>query len=534
MARHFLWSGLLIFVGVTAATAYLSSLGVDAHHDGILYKPALDVARGRLLFSESFTQYGALTTYLQAAIIKLFGEKLLVLKVMTSVVYGLIAVALYYASSFIMRWPYGALTVMLWFCAAPFHMWTLVPWSSIYALLMQMVSICMVLIYMRRQQEKYLFWAGLTAGFCFWFRQPAGILILSTLFFLPIFHNSMGLTWRQSLLKLRHIVIGFSLSTVLPLLFIWAQGSLRDWWLQSIGIAYQFAMESKSDHAWDAVSRLISSLFPTQPSTMIYVPHFWLVLPLIAIYFVVTKLWQAFSSQAMTSKDHALLFIALSAITSWHQYFPVLCIRHAFWAATIMLPLLVYTFLNVYSHLQYRTLKYPFLIMLITLTTGVVAHRLDESIRRIKQHRWTLVSPQRLSGIKVDDRELMDNWHRYGKLIEDIQNHWPNIGMIVSHMDALNLSHFSSENPSPVYVEWKLLERLYPERPEKIRSYIQKQQPLIEVPYDRKVSVGKYIEMKYGAGIEYIEVRRGSFRKLGITLAAPRIRASEIDKIIPL
>ena len=48
----------LLTVGVVGALAVLQ---VDPHHDGVMLKPAFDVAAGQTLFRDTFTQYGALT-----------------------------------------------------------------------------------------------------------------------------------------------------------------------------------------------------------------------------------------------------------------------------------------------------------------------------------------------------------------------------------------------------------------------------------------------------------------------------------------
>ena len=69
-----------LFITILAITFYFAHLDPDWHHDGIMFKPAVDVASGLSLFKETFTQYGALTTYLQAGAIALFGEHLIVLR----------------------------------------------------------------------------------------------------------------------------------------------------------------------------------------------------------------------------------------------------------------------------------------------------------------------------------------------------------------------------------------------------------------------------------------------------------------------
>ena len=65
--RDALVAGLLAVV-LAVLLWPMASLGVDPHHDGIMLKPALDVLSGQVLFRDTFTQYGALTTYLQRSV----------------------------------------------------------------------------------------------------------------------------------------------------------------------------------------------------------------------------------------------------------------------------------------------------------------------------------------------------------------------------------------------------------------------------------------------------------------------------------
>ena len=83
------------FVTILAVTSYFAHLDPDWHHDGILFKPAVDVAAGLSLFKETFTQYGALTTYLQAGAVAIFGEQLIVLRLQAAGFLSLSGVLLY-------------------------------------------------------------------------------------------------------------------------------------------------------------------------------------------------------------------------------------------------------------------------------------------------------------------------------------------------------------------------------------------------------------------------------------------------------
>jgi hypothetical protein len=74
-----------------------ASIGIDSHHDGIMLKPAMDILSNQILFRESFTQYGALTTYIQSLFLGVFGATLKVLKLSTVCMYALSSSIFFYA-----------------------------------------------------------------------------------------------------------------------------------------------------------------------------------------------------------------------------------------------------------------------------------------------------------------------------------------------------------------------------------------------------------------------------------------------------
>ena len=81
----------LLPTGAALLTAILlypfASRGVDFHHDGIMLKPAMDVLTGQTLFRDTFTQYGALTTYLHVLALKI-SPTLFAIRLETVVVYS--------------------------------------------------------------------------------------------------------------------------------------------------------------------------------------------------------------------------------------------------------------------------------------------------------------------------------------------------------------------------------------------------------------------------------------------------------------
>lgn len=88
-------SPMLVFSLTFLIAAYYSVYDVDPHHDGAIFKPALDVSNGMMLYRDAFSQYGALFTLLTAAGLKIFGPYVLVLRLMAAFFYGLVGVILW-------------------------------------------------------------------------------------------------------------------------------------------------------------------------------------------------------------------------------------------------------------------------------------------------------------------------------------------------------------------------------------------------------------------------------------------------------
>ncbi len=136
-ARHVLLAGMGSLITFAVFYPY-AALGLDFGHDGIMLKPALDVYSGQVLFRDTFSQYGALTTWLHAICLAI-DPRLLSLRFFT--------VGTYAASIFLLvlcwlrfsPWPIAMMGLVLFLVAAPFHdeRWLLLPWSSAVALVFQ-------------------------------------------------------------------------------------------------------------------------------------------------------------------------------------------------------------------------------------------------------------------------------------------------------------------------------------------------------------------------------------------------------------
>lgn len=143
------WSRLafsvFFFILTFLVAAYYSVFDVDPHHDGAIFKPALDVSMGVMLYRDTFSQYGALFTLLTAAGLKIFGPYLLVLRLMAAFFYGLVAVMLWLLGERLLpRWL-TSLVVLLWIGVAGYIGGWFLAWSSIYALFFQLAAVYFLL-----------------------------------------------------------------------------------------------------------------------------------------------------------------------------------------------------------------------------------------------------------------------------------------------------------------------------------------------------------------------------------------------------
>ena len=229
------------FIAVTCSFFNpIARIGVDPHHDGIMFKPALDVYQGDEIFRDTFTQYGFLSTWMQAFALKLLGPGLLSLKTFTVVMYGIsIAAAAIMMSRYVSTTGLF-LTFCIWLLLPPFYdshePWSVfLVWSSVYACPFQ---ICFVYLIWNaigsRHRSQLFFLAGLTTVLIFHIRQPVGVFLalfqLVMLAFLSHTSHNPG----QGKRDIAMFIAGGASGLLASLLYFIFTGSLSEWYLQNI------------------------------------------------------------------------------------------------------------------------------------------------------------------------------------------------------------------------------------------------------------------------------------------------------------
>jgi hypothetical protein len=212
-------------------------IGVDPHHDGIMLKPALDVLSGQRLYTDTFSQYGSLSTYLQVIFLAVFGKTLYAIKLGTVLMYAAASAFLTAAWRRFLPTSLVVLAYLLWLTLAPFYErgWVLLPWSSVYALAFQASALYFLLRAAESDRPGLLALAcGVCAALVFWCRFPVGVLLAGAL---VVSYVALAMTRRSRAWHLSFLIgaIGGGLAVHLGFLaFLVLSGTLEDWFIQTL------------------------------------------------------------------------------------------------------------------------------------------------------------------------------------------------------------------------------------------------------------------------------------------------------------
>jgi hypothetical protein len=476
---------------------YFAILDPDWHHDGILFKPAVDVASGLSLFRDTFTLYGALTTYIQAGAIYLFGKYLIVLRLQAALFLVLIGFFnILILERLCPRWL-AITSTYIWFFLAPIFILTFLPWSSIYALLFCTIGVwCLVLSvekqHVTRPQFQLCFFAGIAMACGFWSRQPVGIVFATTLLFFVAEIFDTTITKRIATFRALTYVAGFVTVSTGILGWLYYDDALHDWWLQSIVAAHKFAEMVPNGLS---LGNIIYNLFPSP--NRVYLgnnSHIWQRLPVITLAITCYAVISIFASKQRQrqNKSKILLILCLSAIGSWHQYFPVPDIGHMFWAATPMIGLAIVFGYLLLSDLRLPSIAVSTLVILISIAFfgRDIHYRIDEGMSRIPVGGLHLAS---LKGMQVTSAHI--SAQRYHSTPESYRAEFKELNEVLTRLRQLDsglalisftpdvylTSELALNNPHKIYPWWPWLFRLYPERKGQVINFIRDNRPIIEV-----------------------------------------------------
>lgn len=485
-------AGLVILV-----PAYFAFLDPDWHHDGILFKPTVDVASGLTLYRETFSQYGALTTYLQAAAISIFGKHLLVIRLQAAIFLSLSGALLFVIAHRIAPRNIAILSVFIWLAVAPYLGATFLPWSSIYSLFFILLGGWLLGKAVEPDTRRTLgywlcFFSSFSFSAAFWARQPTGIMLPIMFSLFAILLLDRGLANRRLYFQALAYIVGFFPLTLFFLASFIANDSVHDWLSQSILGASSFTAET-ANRGEGFVENLMHHLFP-RPSFIRGGDgsNLWRILPLLTLIIFSFSLINLAIRRAQTTQGRQLLIATLLAIGMWHQYFPVPGAWQIYWGATLMIIVVAAGIFHTACFLRIRP---PLRILVALIAIGsLFGHDIYSRskpafvispISRIQiptlEGMWASNQYSQKNNFSGSIHEYIRELDNLGRVLTNIRSLDPGRPLITLTDDLYLPTVLKENNPGPVTVQWDLLHKLYPNHKKELKLFIESHQPLIEI-----------------------------------------------------
>ncbi len=348
---------IAIFVTILLWFGFWAHIGLDPHHDGILMKPAYDVMHGKMLFRDSFTQYGALTTLLQAAACSIFGARVLTLRLLTTVFYAGSTVLVWHIGGRILKGFYRIIPILCILIYPPFYFWNMLPWSSVYALFFLLLTVYLFQLGFQKKRESW-FWAltGAVSTLPFWCRQPLGLVFAGGILLVFVSHWRFYEPWRDTLHRLWLFMAGALI--VFGIFFIWLSmnHAFQDFWRQSIKMAFGFAAGKTTNMApaiqtGGFLQNCAALTFALKMFRLFFLDRlFWgtVICSITLGWFIYLVVWGV-RKMGLTLDYWLLLPVVFMAGLSLHQYYPVPGLRHYYWGAFPAFLVLARTFQAMFS-----------------------------------------------------------------------------------------------------------------------------------------------------------------------------------------
>ena len=454
----------LVFGVVLILHKKILPLGLDLHHDLFMFDAARRMLDGEFPFQDFFYQYNLATVIFHVLALKVFGVKIISLKIATAYAYALIAGMIYACSSLFASRLVSAAVAIIWGLFSPFFMPDLIgyhAWSTVY----MMASVMTGLYFFLRAVRGHSFFWALLAGVCFnlafWFKQVAAIQIIF-LGILLIYLMLPGVLSSQSSKRARQIFAGFALgglgSAVPFFAYLLTNSLIEDWWNSAFVFNGLFASTSHSSSGLYAFFRTILPV--TKEAS--YISILWALLP---IYLIVYMRYVRSTDDRLIFSDEDAVktgvpFVIILGFAGWFEYYPL---AHSFHTQLYMAPVFVLlsTCLrcskSTDSRSSYRkTVMFSFtFVVIVTLVFEAYEHIVGFR-QKIKQEYSEIPGTSPASGLKLVTRDYNDFERFYRKFVK-VKSFSKDSALIPRSVDPLRALLPQELKPSNVYkmgVDW--------------------------------------------------------------------------------
>ena len=468
-----------------------AAIGVDALHDGLLFKPALDFAEGKMLFRDTFFHYGALTTLLQAFALKLFGHYLIVIKLQVAFFYALTSCFLWLIWKRLIPQWLATLCGIIYVFMAPYFLdmyfsnhnpnygWWFLPWSSVYALFFQVLSLYFLIRSIEKNSRYYIAAAGASVALTMWARQPVGALLFVALsFFLFCLFLAAKSARKKYLADTAVFVSAFVVVNAFFVLWLAFNNALKSMWLQTVMFPLLW---NKNIASIATIHPIFSILFPAHDQFSPASSYVWSVLPCVCLILLFKTFFNYVRTRRFDTQGLIVFASVMVCLASWGQYYPLLCERHTYWAIAPMIGVCVFFVWNLLKNVHIIFRIFVTLLAVGLLFQTDITRRIQGGEARLGHNYVDLTYPKCLKGMKVPSHDALF-FQRIATDIDDYFKRYPTGGVINLSMDALypafreNLTNFH-----PLQMYWPAigLETLYPDYRAKLEKYAAEKKPII-------------------------------------------------------
>jgi hypothetical protein len=447
----------LIWVGA------FSLLGMDLHHDGIMFKAAVDAAEGKWIFKEVFCQYGILSPLLQGGMLRLFGNELAVLKLGTVVFYAGIVILNDLIWKRFLAVSFRVLNIIMFFVLAPYLLVPFHIWSSVYALFFMMLAAEFILLAYEKEKDVFFYLSGICAGLIFGFRWPCGVVTVIAQMCAVFLFSGIRPAGKQAL------SLAGGILTVLGIysLYLTIGNAWGDCFKQIFSFVGKFAWKRGGA---GSLTSLVETFLPhTETTNFIFA-----FIPVVVLGLFLFSCRRFFTPQGKNVKTLSLLTLLLFGLASYHQYYPVPCVRHLYWGSVPMMGAYAYAVQKIFyaQNLErYKKGLYITLLFLPLVWGGF--WRMYGGIFRVSE--FNLRQSVTLPGLR---------FIRHGrgeKFICDIAQDLRLKDLKVFNYTADGIwSVILPESKGfkhPMFVNWG--RNVYADYPEKVMAYIDKERPAV-------------------------------------------------------
>jgi hypothetical protein len=256
---------ILLFLFCFLVILYKAQYGADTYHESVILKPSLDVAKGKILFLDTFTHYGQMNTYFDAFWIYLFGPTLYSVRIGISFAYSISLCLLFFLSHKLFDLKTAILCSISYFFLLPFIFGynSFLSWSTVYCIPLQLLLCILILFLDRKNILPFSIGFGFVLTLLLHTRQPMGAISTILFLFAICFLIGKGIILNRgtqikfNIKLLAYSILGFILTNLLIIFQMVYNNSLEQFYLQNI----HWALFGGATHPITAMTAF-SNLFP--------------------------------------------------------------------------------------------------------------------------------------------------------------------------------------------------------------------------------------------------------------------------------